>query len=81
MRLNLIRALLAVAAVGLFAGSSHAYIDPGTGMTFISGIGAFIAGMFAMAFGAIALTFRRWMALLKSIFASVKKMIGGRNPA
>jgi hypothetical protein len=54
-----------------------AYIDPGTGMSFVSGIGAFIAGFFAIAFGAIVVTFKRWTAYLKSFF---KKKDGGNHP-
>jgi hypothetical protein len=59
----------------------HAYIDPGTGMTFVSGIGAFIAGIFAVAFGAIAMTFRRWVKACKAAVVAVKRLFGGRNPA
>lgn len=68
--------------VGLIAGSlsteAFAYIDPGTGMSFVSGIGAFIAGFFALAFGAIAVTFKRWTGAIKSMFEKSKE--GGNRP-
>jgi len=50
-----------------------AYIDPGTGMAFISGIGAWIAALFIFMFGAISLTFKKWTGWLKKIFSRFKK--------
>lgn len=49
---------------------AFAYIDPGTGMSFISGIGAFLAAIIAVVAGAIAVTFKRWVAFLSSFFKS-----------
>ncbi len=64
-----IRVLIAFAALtASLARPAFAYIDPGTGMTFVSGIGAFIMGFIALAFGAIVMTFKRWTAALKSLF-------------
>ena len=57
-------------------GSALAYIDPGTGMSFVSGIGAYLAGLLAVAFGAIALTFKKWSAFVRSLF---KKDDGDRT--
>lgn len=57
---------------------SHAYLDPGTGMTFVSGIGGFVAGLLALAVGAVALTFRRCVAGSKAAWAAVRRLFGGR---
>ena len=67
-------AVLAATAVS----NAFAYIDPGTGMSFISGIGAFVAGIFAVAFGAIVMTFRRWKMVVKGMFSKSKD--GGSHP-
>jgi uncharacterized membrane protein len=56
--------------------NAWAYIDPGTGMSFISGIGAFFAALFALVVGAVAMTFKRWTAFFLSRF---KKRSGGGN--
>lgn len=69
--------VLFVALAAAVARPAFAYIDPGTGMSFVSGIGAFIMGFIAIAFGAIAMTFRRWTAWLKSLFS---KKQGGDHP-
>lgn len=72
--------LIVIAALAL-APAADAYIDPGTGMTFVSGIGALLAGFFAVVFGGIAFTFRRWVGACKSAFGAMKRFFGGRNPA
>lgn len=59
---------LAVALLLVVRSRAFAYIDPGTGMSFVSGIGAFLAAIVAVAAGAIAVTFKRWMAFLTSFF-------------
>lgn len=64
-----VRLLALLALAGTAATNAFAYIDPGTGMSFVSGIGAFIAGFFAIAFGAIVVTFKRWTAYLKALFS------------
>lgn len=51
-----------------FNRSTRGYVDPGTGMSFLSGIGGFILGFFALVFGAVTLTFKRWWGWLKSKF-------------
>lgn len=43
----------------------QAYIDPGTGMSFVSGMGAIILGFLATVFGGLALTFKSWTAALR----------------
>jgi len=64
-----VRVFIALVALSASASPASAYIDPGTGMTFISGIGAFVMGFIALAFGAIVMTFKRWTAAIKSLFA------------
>jgi hypothetical protein len=73
--------VLALALVGGLSAPAHAYIDPGTGMTFASGIGGFIAALFAACASVIAVTFKRWVALLKSLGAAVKRLFSGRPAA
>jgi hypothetical protein len=53
--------------------AAHAYIDPGTGVTFATGILAWVLGIIGIFFGAIALTFRKWSVWLKNIFGRKPK--------
>lgn len=48
--------------------SSHAYVDPGTGVTFVSGIGAFLWGLITIGLGALVIFFKK----LKNLFKSKK---------
>jgi len=52
---------------------AYGYIDPGTGMTFVAGIGAWIIGLFAFFIGLISLTFKKWISLIKKIIGSLRK--------
>ena len=61
-----------IAAAAMGGGRAWAYLDPGTGMSFVSGIGAFIAGIFAIVFGAIVITFKKWTRAIRSLFAGKK---------
>ena len=51
---------------------AHAYIDPGSGMAFVSGIGSLVLGFFAVAFGGIALTFKKWIGFVKHGVAALR---------
>ena len=73
-KLTLRTLLLALALAVIARIDAAAYIDPGTGMSFVSGIGAFFAAIFAVVIGAVAMTFKRWTAFLLSRF---KKRQGG----
>ena len=73
--------IFAAAIIGGLSAPAHAYIDPGTGMTFASGIGGFVAAMFAACVSVIAVTFKRWMALLKALGAAVKRLFQRRPTA
>ncbi len=57
----------------LLSTSAWAYLDPGTGFTFASGILGMIVGFFAMVFGFLAFTFKRWWAWLMGLFRKSSK--------
>lgn len=52
-----------------------AYIDPGTGMAFISGIGVWIAAAFAFGFGLITVTYKKWVHGIRKAFSYLKNKI------
>jgi len=58
-----------------FASRASAYIDPGTGVTFVSGLGGLIAGVFALLVGAVGLTFKKWIGFFLSLWSAIKKKI------
>ena len=58
--------------LALAAAPAHAYIDPGSGMSFMSGITGYLLALFAMVFGAVAFTVRRWIGWLKGLFRARK---------
>ena len=53
--------------------TAWAYIDPGTGMAFVSGVGAWLIGLLTIFFGAISLTYKKWIGFLKKCFSFLKK--------
>lgn len=55
------------------APAAWAYIDPGTGMAFVSGIGAWVAAFAAAILGGFSLFFRRWVDLGKKLFARLRR--------
>ena len=71
--------------IGLISGGwvepVFGYIDPGTGMAVATGIGGLIVGFFALVFGAIVLTFKKWINFFKKIFRRIKNKITGRASA
>ena len=50
-----------------------AYIDPGTGMAFAAGLGAWILAGIAFLTGLVSLTFKKWIGFIKKIFSFSKK--------
>ncbi len=53
--------LLLVTAPGIV----QAYLDPGSGVTFVSGIGAYVLGFLALVFGGVMVFFKRLVRRFK----------------
>ena len=51
---------------------SWAYLDPGTGMSFVSGIGSYLLALLVVAIGTVVLFFKRLLALVKRGWAYLK---------
>ena len=62
--------------VVVFIHPAYAYLDPGTGVTFVLGISGFLIGLVTIAFGAVVLFFKKWLNLVKKIFARLKNRFG-----
>ena len=63
-----------IALVLMFAAlEAQAYIDPGTGMAFVSGIGAWLAAIGVFFIGAFSLFFKRIAAFFKGLFKKKNK--------
>ncbi|OVE76878.1 hypothetical protein BVX98_04220 [bacterium F11] len=59
--------------------AAHAYIDPGSGMAFVSGIGAWVLAAFAFVFGALSFTFKRWTRGIKNLFSLITSKINKKK--
>lgn len=71
--------LIAVGITLVLPTQGWAYIDPGTGMSFVSGIGAFLLGFLALVFGTVALTFKRLWAWTKSAVVRLRARFGAKR--
>lgn len=65
--------ILAVGLVISLLSVAEAYIDPGTGVTFVSGIGAFLWGILALVIGTVGVTFKRWWSFVRTLLPSKKR--------
>lgn len=57
----------------LASSPAFAYIDPGTGVSFVSSLGTFLVAILAMVLSSVAIFWKRCVALVKDLVARFKK--------
>lgn len=49
------------------------YVDPGAGVTFVSGIVSVLVGLASLLLGFVVLTFKKWIHWFKRLLSKVEK--------